>query len=95
MSWSRYSCGRDGSTFLPLLWEQHSEALPKRPVKFLPAARRHAEQNQLGNPIRITLCIGEGQRAAPGPTEHQPAINPQMSSEQLDVIDQVAGSVLE
>ena len=41
----------------------------------------------------MRLRVGESQRAAPGFTEHQPTIDPQVLSQQLEIVDQMPRGV--
>ena len=64
------------------------------PFELGAAQQEDAAQHQFGDALGVALRVGQRQRRAPGAAEHQPALDPQMRAQRLDVGDQVPGGVL-
>jgi hypothetical protein len=54
-----------------------------------------AAQHQLAHHFRVTLRVGERQRAAPRAAEHLPAADREVLAQRLDVRDQVPRGVVD
>jgi hypothetical protein len=53
----------------------------------------HRREDQLADPLRIPLGVGQAERDAPGPAPHQPALDAEVLAQPFHVRDQVVGGV--
>lgn len=76
----------------PCLGQQQPDA-PVEPVDLLAPRHRDAHQDDLGDPFRIPLGVGEAQRGSPRSAEQHPSVDPQMRAQPLHVLDQMLGGI--
>src|SRR5688572_20622051 len=79
---------------LPPVGEQGARPLLVEPVDFPLAQHEDPAQHHLRDGGRMRLRIGESQSRAPGPAEHQPAPDSEVSAQQFHVGDQMPGRVV-
>jgi len=68
----------------PRLREQRAQAVEK-PLDLAPAAQEHAAQYEARTTLGVRFAIGQRKRAAPRAAEHEPALDPEMLAQPLDV----------
>src|SRR2546430_13134851 len=67
---------------------------PPRSTLF-PYTTLFRSQHELGNPLRVSLGVGKRKRRAPRAAEHQPAFDPEMLAQTLDVFHQMPGGIVD
>jgi hypothetical protein len=72
----------------PLRWEQRRDATSEPPVGLGSTTGRDTPEDDLPDPVRMRLGVGERQRAAPRPAEQQPPLDLELVAEQLHVRDE-------
>ena len=75
----------------PVVREEFGGAVLVEPAYFGVPQQENAAQDDLADPLRVGLRVGKAERAAPGPSKHQPALDPEMLAQSFDVGDQVPG----
>ena len=78
---------------LPLLREKLAHAV-QEPVDLAALAQEDAAQDQAADAFRMRLGVSQRQRAAPGASEHQPALDAQLLAQPFYVHHQVGGAVV-
>ena len=77
----------------PLLGEERGYAPAEQPVELGAASRGHAEEDQLGDAVRVVLGPGQGQGAAPRSAENQPPVDLQVPAQGFHVLHERPGGV--
>src|SRR5262249_46009668 len=77
----------------PGLRRQLAQAIEK-PIYLRLPAKEDAAECKSANAIGMELGISDGERRAPGATEHGPFVDPEMLTQPLDVGHQVRGRVV-
>src|SRR5450631_4258634 len=80
---------------LPVVREELGGAVLIEPAYLGIPEQENTAQNDLADPLRIGLGVGKPKRAAPRPSEHQPALDAQMLAQAFDVGHEVPGGVLD
>ncbi len=78
---------------LPGPGEQPADA-PVQPVGLLGPGHGDPDDDDLGDPLRVPLGVGEDQGRAPGAAVQQPPVDPEVLAQALHVGDQVLGGVV-
>ena len=76
----------------PLRREEPSR-LVVQPVHVIGPGHGHRGQHHRGDPLRVTLRVGQPERHPPRSAPHQPPLDPEVGAQLLDVPDQVPGGV--
>src|SRR3546814_10988034 len=80
---------------LPGLREQPRSAFLIEPFQLPAPQHEDATQDQLADPLRMGLRIGQRQRGAPGATKYLPAFDTQMPAQGFDIRHQMPGGVVD
>src|SRR5260221_7272670 len=79
----------------PVVREEFGGAVLVEPAYFGVPEQENAAQHDLADPLRVGFRVGKAKRAAPGPSEHQPALDAEVFAQPFDVGHQVPGGVLD
>src|SRR5271165_822581 len=80
---------------LPRVGKYVRGAVLIEPADFGVPQQENSAQYDFADALGVGLRIGQGQRAAPGSAEYQPALDPKMLAQSFDVRDQMPGRVLD
>ncbi len=90
-----FDLGNLGQIGFPGIRKNGVATLLVEPLQFPAAQHEDATQDQFAHPLRVCLCVGQGQRGAPGTAEYLPAVDAEVLAQALHVRDQFPGGVLD
>ena len=78
---------------LPFVRKQPGGTILIVPEKLGSPQCEYPAHDQFGYPVGMGLCIGQGQRAAPGSAENQSPVDLELHAQRFDVVDKVPGGI--